>query len=90
MAATTVDWLRVLAAADLSDLILANCGVLCLGRLRIASKTTRIAIDQNDTTRLRLITRPSSGLLHEHYVFWMRRRKSCSRLHESKTKTDVG
>ena len=61
------DWMKVLTDRDLSQEILKNCGVLCLGRLRMTNKQIRNAVNRSERTRS--IELPGSGYKHEHHRF---------------------
>eukprot|EP01050_Picozoa_sp_SAG11_P021793 SAG11_NODE_3958_length_2132_cov_2.261190_1_plen_348_part_00 len=62
------DWLRVLGSADIGHHVFEYCGVLCLGRLRIANKVVKRTISECGAAR-RLMSVSCGGLRHEHYVF---------------------
>ena len=62
--------LDVIGCRDVVDSILDKCGVMCLARLAVTSKSTRAIIDQYNRRTKRIFPVRCGGFDHEHYTFW--------------------
>ena len=62
--------LDVIGCRDVVDSILDKCGVMCLARLTLTSKSTREIIDEYNRRTKRIFPVRCGGFDHEHHTFW--------------------
>ena len=78
--------LDAIGCHDFGDTVLDMCGVLCLGRLRIACKTLNETIRDYNCRTKRIFPVRCGGRDHEFYTFWVSRDRE--RAEELQTKLD--
>ena len=62
--------LDVIGCRDVVDSILDKCGVMCLARLSLTSKSTREIIDEYNRRTKRIFPVRCGGFDHERHTFW--------------------
>ena len=78
--------LDAIGCRDFGDTVLDMCGVMCLGRLRIACKTLNETIRDYNCRTKRIFPVRCGGRDHEFYTFWVSRDRE--RAEELQTKLD--
>ena len=62
--------LDIIGCRDVVDSILDKCGVMCLARLAVTSKSTRAIIDQYNRRTKRIFPVRCGGFDNEFHTFW--------------------
>ena len=78
--------LDIIGCQGVRELILDNCGVLCLGRLRIACNTLKDTVTEYNGRTKRIFPVRCGGYDHEFYTFWVCRDRE--RAAESQSKLE--